>query len=521
MSFISPEFILFAIVFFPVYFVLGQRWRWLWILVASYFFYAYGHAEYLWIILLTTGVDYVVARLIDRSDDPRRRKLLLALSLSLNLGVLFTFKYFNFFNESFGAVFHLFGASYQISAFTLALPVGISFYTFQSMAYTIDVYRGKLRAEKRAGVFATFVAFFPQLVAGPIERAPHMLPQYRRRLHFDEERTVEGLRRILWGFFKKVVIADRLAIYVNAVYSAPQSYSGFPLIVATIFFAFQIYCDFSAYTDIAIGVARIMGFDLMENFRQPYFARSVREFWARWHISLSTWFRDYLYIPLGGSRVPFPRHLLNLFIVFLVSGLWHGASWTFVIWGGLHGFYVVAEALWTHLRRPAISAAVPALLVSGESEQKHFEHSVVGAGLRPAPTERHTGRIVFRRMRLAPLQIGGTFMLVCFAFIFFRANSFADAAYVVTHLFAFGHPGGLTDPFATGLLSSQFEFVLSFGLIGLLLGIDALDARFGLNNLFRLSPITLRWLVYYCVGAAVLFSGLYGSGAQEFIYFQF
>ena len=513
MSFISPEFVLFSLAFFPVYFVLGHRWRWLWILVASYFFYVYGHAEYLWIILLTTAVDYIVARLIDQSDDPRRRKLLLALSLSLNLGVLFTFKYFNFFNESFGAAFHQFGLPYNISAFSLALPVGISFYTFQSMAYTIDVYRGKLRAEKHAGIFATFVAFFPQLVAGPIERAPHMLPQYRRKIHFDEERTVEGLRRILWGFFKKVVIADRLAIYVNAVYNTPQDYSGLPLIVATIFFAFQIYCDFSAYTDIAIGTARIMGFDLMENFRQPFFARSVREFWARWHISLSTWFRDYLYIPLGGSRVPLPRHLLNLFIVFLVSGLWHGASWTFVVWGALHGLYVVVEALWAHLRKPPVAdEAAPALLVGEES---------VGAGLRPAPIDQPTLPTTSPRRWLSPLQIVGTFVLVCFAFIFFRANSFADAAYVVSHLLVLGQPGGLTDPFAAGLLSSQFEFVLSFGLIGLLLGIDALDARYGLNNLFRLSPMALRWVFYYGIGAAILFSGLYGSGAQEFIYFQF
>jgi D-alanyl-lipoteichoic acid acyltransferase DltB (MBOAT superfamily) len=320
-----------------------------------------------------------------------------------------------------------------------------------------------------------------------------MLPQYRRVIHFDDERTVEGLRRILWGFFKKVVIADRLAIYVNAVYNSPQEYSGFPLLVATIFFAFQVYCDFSAYTDIAIGVARIMGFDLMENFRQPFFARSVREFWARWHISLSTWFRDYLYIPLGGSRVPFPRQLLNLFIVFLVSGLWHGASWTFIIWGGLHGLYVVAEALWAHLRQPA-------------------------TGSEAAP---HQASQTISQRWLHPLQIGGTFALVCFAFIFFRANSFSDAAHIVSHLFAFGQPGGLTDPFVAGLLSSQLEFVLSFGLIGLLLTVDALDARYGLNNLFHLSPTALRWVVYYCVGAAILFSGLYGSGAQEFIYFQF
>ena len=510
MSFISPEFVLFFAAYFPVYFALPHRWRWVWILVASYFFYAYGHGEYLWIIVLTTVVDFTVARLIDRTENPRNRKLLLLVSLALNLGVLFTFKYFNFFNNSLAGIANQLGLPYAISGLSLALPVGISFYTFQSMAYTIDVYRGKIPAEKHVGIFSAFVAFFPQLVAGPIERAPHMLPQYRQRFHFDEERTVEGLRRILWGFFKKVVIADRLAIYVNTVYNAPHEYGGLPLIVATIFFAFQIYCDFSAYTDIAIGTARIMGFDLMENFHQPYFARSIREFWARWHISLSTWFRDYLYIPLGGSRVPFLRHLFNLFIVFLVSGLWHGASWTFVIWGALHGLFVVGEALWERIRKPTLApeiALTPDPSPSGRGENTMVEETSV---------------VTVRKAELATgLRIILTFAAVCFAWIFFRANSFSDAGYIVTHLFAFGQTGGVTDPFAQGLLSSQVEFFIAIGLIGLLLIVDGLDAKVGLNNLFRVSPAVLRWAVYYIAGSAVIFSGLYGSGAQEFIYFQF
>lgn len=518
MSFISPEFILFFAAYFPVYFALPHRWRWVWILASSYFFYAYGHSEYLWIIVLTTAVDYTVARLIQRTENPRRRKLLLLASLSLNLGVLFAFKYFDFFNDTFADISNQLGLPYAVGGLSLALPVGISFYTFQSMAYTIDVYRRKIPAEKHVGIFAAFVAFFPQLVAGPIERGAHMLPQYRRRVHFDEERTVEGLRRILWGFFKKVVIADRLAIYVNMVYNAPQSYSGLPLIVATVFFAFQIYCDFSAYTDIAIGAARIMGFDLMENFRQPYFARSIREFWGRWHISLSMWFRDYVYIPLGGNRVPFTRHLVNLFIVFLVSGLWHGASWTFVIWGGLHGLFVVGEALWERIKQPSIAAARAAVLqptdalIPAVSPTETGEQNA-GMGLFTGTLRKTTWG--------AGLRIVLTFAAICFAWIFFRANSFTDAAYIVTHLFAFGQPGGLTDPFAQGLLSSQAEFFISFGLIGLLLIVDALDAKVGLNNLFRVSPAALRWAVYYVAGSAVIFSGLYGSGAQEFIYFQF
>jgi D-alanyl-lipoteichoic acid acyltransferase DltB (MBOAT superfamily) len=323
---------------------------------------------------------------------------------------------------------------------------------------------------------AAFVAFFPQLVAGPIERAPHFLPQFRRRVTFDSARAGAGLRLILWGAFKKIVIADRLAIYVNTVYTTPSDYSGLPLILATVFFGFQIYCDFSAYSDIAIGTAQILGFDLMENFRQPYFAKSAREFWARWHISLSTWFRDYLYIPLGGNRVPFPRYLLNLMLVFVVSGLWHGANWTFVIWGGLHGLYVVGEAL---IQRRALIIRFPSVI-----------------------------------------KVLITFALVTFAWIFFRANNFADANYIVSHLFAF-RDTPLTEPFAGGLLGARVEFSLSLALIGLLLVVDGLIARYGFERLFRAVPGTLRWATYYAAGAAVIFSGLYGIGAQQFIYFKF
>jgi len=473
MTFTSPEFVIFFTAFVPLYFATPSRYRWIPLLTASYFFYAYGSGFYVVLIMITTFIDYLAARAIAASSDSRRRKLFLSASLTANLGTLFIFKYFNFFNQSLAS---LVGAGYPISALHLILPIGISFYTFQSMAYTIDVYRGIVQPEKHLGIMATFVAFFPQLVAGPIERAPHILPQFRQRFRFDQARTVEGLRLILWGVFKKIVIADRLAIYVNTVYNAPQQYSGLPLIAATIFFAFQIYCDFSAYSDIAIGAAKILGFELMENFRQPYFSKSVREFWGRWHISLSTWFRDYLYIPLGGNRVTFNRHLLNLMIVFVVSGLWHGASWTFVIWGALHGLYIVGETI---LHRRETSFRLP-----------------------------------------AALKIAVTFALVLFAWIFFRANTFSDALYVVGHLFAF-NGGSLTDPFAAGLLGAQVEFALSCGLIALLLGVDALIARYGFDHLLRVSPIYLRWATYYAAGAAVIFSGWYGVGAQKFIYFRF
>lgn len=477
MTFTSPEFVIFFAAFVPLYFATSYRFRWAILLVASYFFYAYGSGIYVGLIMLTTLIDYAAARAMGATTDTRRRRLYLAASLSANLGTLFLFKYFNFFNQSFAGLAASLGWTYPIGAVSLLLPVGISFYTFQSIAYTIDVYRGAVKPEKHLGVFAAFVAFFPQLVAGPIERAQHMLPQFRRRVDFDSERIVVGLRLILWGAFKKIVIADRLAIYVNTVYNAPGDYSGIPLIVATVFFAFQIYGDFSAYSDIAVGAAKVLGFDLMENFRQPYFARSIREFWARWHISLSTWFRDYLYIPLGGSRVAFGRHLLNLMIVFLVSGLWHGASWTFVIWGALHGLYMVVETL-LRGRRMSYYLYPPAFV-----------------------------------------RLAITFALVCFAWIFFRANTLGEALYVVGHLFAFSRQS-LTEPFAAGLLGAHVEFVLSCGLIALLLVVDGIIARHGFERLWRVSP-ALRWAVYYGASAAVIFSGLYGVGAQQFIYFRF
>jgi alginate O-acetyltransferase complex protein AlgI len=476
LTFTSPEFVIFFALFVPVYFVLPHRFRWALLLVASYFFYAYGSGLLVGLILFTTLVDYSAARAMGATSDGRRRKMFLTASLGVNLGTLFIFKYFNFFNQSFAAVAGALNVSYPIGSLSLLLPIGISFYTFQSMAYTIDVYRGVVAPEKHLGIFATFVAFFPQLVAGPIERAKHMLPQFRLHTRFDADRAVAGLRLILWGAFKKIVIADRVAIYVNAVYNDVGRYSGFPLIAATVFFAVQIYCDFSGYSDIAIGAAKVIGFDLSLNFRQPYLSKSPREFWTRWHISLSSWFRDNLYIPLGGSRVPFPRYLLNLMMVFVVSGLWHGASWTFVIWGALHGLYLVVEAT---LSRRETRFRLPAIV-----------------------------------------QIAITFALVTFAWIFFRANTLPDALYIVTHLFAF-NASPLTDPFAGGLLGNRAEFALSVGLIVLLMGIDGLIARFGFERLFSASPRVLRWAIYYTAGAAVIFSGWYGVGAPHFIYFRF
>jgi alginate O-acetyltransferase complex protein AlgI len=478
MSFISPEFVIFFSVVMPLFFWMRHRFRWALLLVLSYLFYAYGTVQYLPLIIISTLVDYVAARMMPLRPAPAWRTAWLLASISVNLGILFTFKYFNFFGEVMGSAF-----GYTPVMFDVVLPVGISFYTFQSMSYTIDVYRGRIQPEKHVGIVAAYVAFFPQLVAGPIERATNLMPQFNERKLFDEERTVSGLQLILWGFFKKVVIADRLAIYVNTVYNDVHNYSGVSLWLATFFFAFQIYCDFSAYSDIAIGTARILGFNLMENFRQPYFARSVGEFWGRWHISLSTWFRDYVYIPLGGNRVPVGRHLLNIMIVFLLSGLWHGAGWTFIIWGTLHGLAVV-----------------------GQNGMRYL-----GWELFP----RSAGWMV------AGLKILLTFGFVCFSWIFFRANSLEDAQYIVGHLLVFDPTADVTAMFAEGLLGAQTEFMLSMGLIAGLLVMDALATRTPLPEVARRLPLAVRWPVYYALGTAVVFSGLYGTGAQQFIYFQF
>jgi alginate O-acetyltransferase complex protein AlgI len=477
MSFVSPEYVLFFSVAIPLYFLIRPRMRWLLVVVLSYLFYAYGMAYYLPLIVVSTLVDYVAARMMPVRESGRWRTGWLAVSIIVNLGILFTFKYLDFFNAALGSML-----GYTPQPFDLILPIGISFYTFQSMSYTIDVYRGRIQPEMHLGRVAMYVAFFPQLVAGPIERATNLLPQFRRVQRFDEARTIEGLQLILWGFFKKVVIADRLAIYVDAVYGDVGSYSGLSLWLATFFFAFQIYCDFSAYSNIAIGTARVMGINLMDNFRQPYFARSVREFWGRWHISLSTWFRDYVYIPLGGNRVPIGRNVVNIMIVFLLSGLWHGAGWNFIFWGALHGLAVAVLAF-----------------------------------------------IQWRNWRLLPangwgmdaLRVLLTFGFVCFTWIFFRASSIDDAFYIIGNLFVFDSTVDLTAPFAAALLDPQIEFTLAFSLITILLAADALIARQSLPVVLQATPTALRWPLYYLLGAAVIFSGLYGAGAQQFIYFQF
>ncbi len=513
MNFISFEFLIFVSVSALVYFVLPARLRWPWLLVASAVFYLYSGVGPFLLLVAAIALNYGAGLWLARAG--RGRGWILALSLAFNLGLLLVFKYFNFFNDSFDQLFEHLHWSYRVHSLDTVLPLGISFYTFQLMAYLIDIYRHRTPPERSLGLFATSIAFFPKIVAGPIERADHLLPQLRRPAGFADPRVVEGLRRVLWGVFRKVAIADRLGLYVNTVYSSPDSYSGWTLIVATLFFTFQIYCDFAAYSDIAIGLAQILGVDLVENFRQPYLSRSIREFWRRWHMSLSFWFRDYLYFPLGGSRVPLPRTLLNLMIVFVVSGLWHGTSWTFAVWGALHGLYIVVETLWEHRARRRVP---PAFSPRPEGEG--------GSGLASVgrlKSEHNEGRWRAVRAFTDLLKTLLTFALVAFAWIFFRANSLDDAGYVVAHLLDFSKGfEDITGPFNHALFPQQIEFTLALVLVALLIAADWLDARRGLIASMGRGPAVLRWAVYYLLALAIGVSlWASASASQTFIYAKF
>ncbi|QQR94484.1 MAG: MBOAT family protein [Bacteroidota bacterium] len=396
MLFNSLHFLFFFIIVTSLYFAIPYSKRWVLLLVSSCYFYMAFVPIYILILGFTIVIDYFAGIYI-RDAEGKRRKLLLVFSLVANIGVLAVFKYYNFLNENFSFLLHGFGLSNPIPYLSILLPIGLSFHTFQAMSYTIEVYRRHQEPERHFGIYSLYVMFYPQLVAGPIERPQNLLHQFREKYDFEYTRVVDGLKLMLWGIFKKLVIADRLAIYVDTVYNNPEQHNGSTLILATIFFAVQIYCDFSGYSDIAIGAARVMGFKLMTNFNRPYFARNISEFWKRWHISLSTWFKDYLYIYLGGNRVSIPRWYFNLFIVFLVSGLWHGANWTYIIWGALNGFYLVF-ALVSHKFR---------------NKMNHL------TGIEKSPW--------LNRF----LQISITFLLSCFAWIFFRANHVTDAFLII------------------------------------------------------------------------------------------
>jgi len=495
MLFNSLAFLVFFPVVLLVHLALPKRFRWAWLLVASCYFYGSFIPQYLLILFLLIGFDYCAGIAIEVAPIKRKKSFLL-LSLAANISLLGFFKYFNFFTDNVHTMLGAFGWSGSLPHLEIILPIGLSFHTFQSMAYTIEVYRGTQKAERNLGVYALYVMYFPQLVAGPIERPGHMLSQLHQPRSFGMERTVSGMRLMLWGFFKKVVVADNLATLVNNIYGDPTRYSGIPLLLATYFFAFQIYCDFSGYTDIATGLARIFGVDLTKNFDRPYASRSISEFWRRWHISLSSWFRDYLYIDtLGGNRKGQLRTCLNVLIVFLVSGLWHGAAWTYVAWGGLHGIYLVFGILTSDLRARLADSV----------------------GISRFPRLLHAWQVLI------------SFHLVCFAWIFFRANSLSDAVHVVTHLFSgidllfllsnLGKLGAGAGVLGQSIGIGRPELLLALLAVGVLEAVQLARSREGWWARFRSGGTTMRWAAYYGIVLSIL---VYGNfDAREFIYFQF
>lgn len=485
MTFNSWEFILFYPIVLLLYFILPKRAKWPMLLAASYFFYMCYQAELVVLIFGTTLISWFMSRLIEKSEKQSYKKLALAITLISSLGVLFFYKYFDFLAGTVFDVAKLFGYEGDSFALHLMLPVGISFYTFQTLSYVIDVYRGEIKTEENFFFYALFVSFFPQLVAGPIERPGNLIPQLKETHKWDNGNAIAGGKMLIIGFFKKICVADLISGVVNSVYNNPDEASALGVIIATLLFAVQIYCDFSGYTDIAIGCARIMGIRLMKNFDRPYSASSIKEFWSRWHISLSSWFRDYLYIPLGGNRVKKWRNLLNLFIVFLVSGLWHGAAWTFVLWGALHGVYQIVGKLTVKSRNTLIRKL--------------------------GYTENSKTVVIVRQII--------TFILVDAAWLLFRANSISDAGVLIKRLFV-GWNVGIDAVFKNIGLSLETALLIAFSLVILFF----LDRMVSYDTLSRKSDALVKNGAFiYSVWAIVIVWCLLLSKdmISTFIYFQF
>jgi alginate O-acetyltransferase complex protein AlgI len=487
MLFNSIDFAIFLPVVFLLYwFALGGKRRpqnYL-LLLASYVFYGWWDWRFLGLMAFSTVVDYLIGQRLGNTLQPKQRKLLLGVSLTANLGLLGFFKYYNFFVESFTEAFTFFGVGFSLNSLSIVLPVGISFYTFQTLSYTLDVYHKRLKPTKDFVDFAAFVSFFPQLVAGPIERATHLIPQFARDRTFSYPLAVNGMRQILWGLVKKMLIADNCSQFANQIFDNYADQSSYMLILGAFFFSLQIYGDFSGYSDIAIGVSKLFGFNLMQNFAFPYFSRDMAEFWRRWHISLSTWFRDYLYIPLGGSKGGRYMQLRNTFIIFAVSGFWHGANWTFLCWGLLNALYFLP------------------LLFAGK---KRIHLGVVAEGK------------LFPSLR----ELWGmtsTFILTMFAWILFRAESMSQAGSYIYNL--------ITGIHHVQYLSTTKDFLVNeVGLVVLMLIVGftmiewlGREGQFAIDSLPDKVPRPVRWSIYV---AAILLLASYGGTQQEFIYFQF
>ena len=492
--------------FFPIvvflYFMIPYSKRWILLLSSSFYFYMCWKPEYVILLILSITINYFTALQMGKQKDKLIKKIILILTLVVNIGILALFKYYNFISSSVTEFLSTFNIMYNLPSLKLLLPVGISFYTFQTMGYSIDVYRGKIQPEKHFGIFGVYVSFFPQLIAGPIERSTSLLPQFKKKFNADYSNITDGSKLMLWGFFKKIVIADRLAVVVNNVYDNVPEHDSIAFVIATFFFAFQIYCDFSGYSDIAIGSAHVMGYKLMDNFKQPYYSKNIAEFWKYWHISLSSWLRDYVFLPLSFSisrKLPNERYLgiktdyiiymYATLITFLISGIWHGANWTFIVWGLLHGTYLVIGKL-THKIRKKMSYSF-------------FKGNFL--------TLRKSFNVIF------------TFILVCFAWIFFRANNISDSLLIIHRIIS-----GFTAVFDMMLLKQSIEtlglekYELTIGIFSIVLLelFHILQKHGSIRHLLRSKPLLVRWALYFSLILLILLLG-YSSEQAEFIYFQF
>lgn len=480
MLFNSITYFFFIILVFALYWSLLRknfRWQNLFLLIASYTFYGWWDVRFLILIFISSSVDFFLGRAIFNQPDKKKKLYLLRLAMFINLGLLGFFKYYNFFVDSFASLTLYFGLQPNLKILHIILPIGISFYTFQSLSYSIDIYRGKIRPTNNFISFMAFVSFFPQLVAGPIQRASDLLPQFLKARTFKRDQLVSGFRYILYGLFKKMVIADRLAYFVDHIYNSPEKFDGSVLLAATFMFGIQIYCDFSGYSDIAIGSARLMGFDLTQNFKTPYLSSSFRDFWRRWHISLSTWFRDYVYIPLGGNQVSQSRWIFNILLTFTLSGLWHGASLTFIIWGFLHGFFLVSE---------------------------HF-----------------VSKFVALPKKFSWIGLVVTFVLVNLAWVFFRAHTLEQCWYILSR---FKQLNFDFIPKTVSLFTENNEFrtftISILASFPVFLIFEILINQTDFNSVIIKSGTIFRWGIYLVLALMILIFGVLNT-APQFIYFQF
>lgn len=475
MLFNSLEFAIFLPIVFGIYWMLNRHLgiQNFFLVAASFFFYGWWDWRFLILLVLSASIDYIVALQLNKQRFADYRRILVGISVVANIGILCYFKYYNFFVDSFVQSFSFFGYHMSADRLNIVLPVGISFYTFQALSYTFDVYYNRLEPSRSLIKYFAFISFFPQLVAGPIERATNLLPQFSTPRAFVYDEAVTGVRLILWGLFKKMVIADNCALVVNSVFESPSDYSALLLVTGVVFFAFQIYGDFSGYSDIAVGTAKLFGFSLMTNFSYPYFSRDIAEFWRRWHISLSTWFKDYLYFPLGGSRKGKAIAIRNTVIIFLISGLWHGANWTFVIWGAIHALLFI-----------------PSIVLGRNKKSVHSAMPLI-------PDVKTVFSIVL------------TFSLVCFSWIFFRAIDIGSAINYIQHIF--------TNPIFSGKTLSINPAIMVF--IFLLCSVEWFMKNDGIN-IIKKTPAVIRYSVYYFLVVCILKYGFSQEGAN-FIYFQF